>query len=59
MLRKIQSYEGVNNIFNVQFHDHEKIFNTTPNNIQQDEAIEEFYIIYDGGNISERMKGES
>lgn len=59
MLKKIQSYEGVNNIFNVQFHDYEKIFNTTPNNIQQDEAIEEFYIIYDGGNISERIKGET
>ena len=57
MLKKIQSYENVSNIFNVPFHSHEKIFNTTPNTLQEDESVEDFYIIYDGGYISERGVG--
>jgi hypothetical protein len=57
MLKKIQSYENVSNIFNIQFHDYEKIFNTTPNTIQEDESIEDVHIIYDGGYISERGVG--
>jgi hypothetical protein len=57
MLKKIQSYENVSNISNVQFHSHEKIFNTISNTSQEDESIEDFYIIYDGGYISERGGG--
>ena len=58
MLKRTTGFKDIDRIFEVQFHEQEKMFYTDPNTSQDDESVEEFYIIYDGGNILERGQGE-
>lgn len=51
MLRRIKNSNSLDDVYNVDFYEYEKIFNEIPTE-EEEEIVEEVHIIYDGGGVT-------
>lgn len=50
MLRRVKN-SNVSNVYDVEFYEYEKVFNSLPT-IEEEDVVEDVHIIYDGGGVA-------
>jgi hypothetical protein len=57
MLRRVKNSNSLSNVYDVEFYDYEKVFNTFPTE-EEEVVVEDVHIIYDGGGVKSIKEGE-
>ena len=57
MLRRVKNSNSLSNVYDVEFYDYEKVFNTFPTE-EEEVVVEGVHIIYDGGGVKSIKEGE-
>ena len=57
MLRRVKSSNDLSNVYDVEFYEYEKVFNSFPTN-EEEVVVEGVHIIYDGGGVKTFKEGE-
>lgn len=57
MLRRIKNSNSLSNVYDVEFYEYEKVFNTIPTE-DDEEIVEDVHIIYDGGGVKSITEGD-